>query len=105
MIIVRTKEEKMIWSAIVQSICVHCQKELQPRSITPQTLLIELFPTKNGRDEQANRLGNMMINLFEYFNRVFHLRLQMDYEPRQEFQLFKDVESVYRYWLKRILNK
>jgi hypothetical protein len=89
--VVQTKEEKIIWSAIVKSISVHAEKQIQPTSILPNTKLIELFPTENGQDEQANRLGKVILNLYDYFNRIFRLHLQIDYEPRKEFQLFHDV--------------
>jgi len=94
--------EKIVWAAVVKSVCAHSMTKPDIKTITPYTKITELFPTKNGVDEHANRLGFVMFNLFYYFNEKFNLRLKMDYSPRQEFELFPDMDSLYLYWYMRI---
>lgn len=90
--------EDYIWAAIIKSFTVHSTTINSPKEIKRDTKIKTIFPTVNNKDEQANRLGMSLLNILFFLNRKYSKNETIDYKPRKEFELFKNVEDVFDYF-------
>lgn len=67
-----------------------------------ETESIDVFPTKDYTDEQANRFGLAIMNAIFGVNAYFDLKLEIDFPPRKEFELFPTIEDVFVYLYCRV---
>lgn len=80
----------------------HNNQGYKKTDIDVDTLIIDVFPTENFEDEQANRFGICLTDLMRWFEVDFGVDMPLDYEVRTEFELFKTVRDVFLYFYGRV---
>lgn len=67
--------------------------------IAEDTKIIDMFPSKNGEDEQANRLGISLLESWRGIcNQMGIIDAQIGYDPREEYKMFSVAEDVMIYF-------
>ncbi|MGR9594407.1 hypothetical protein [Bacillus thuringiensis] len=66
--------------------------------------LIDIFPTVTKIDEQANRCGISIQHAIFVAENYFGKSIEIDYEARQEYDIFENVGDILVYLYCRITN-
>ncbi|KLV14086.1 hypothetical protein [Bacillus anthracis] len=68
-------------------------------NIATNTKIIDIFPSKNFEDEQADRLGISLLESWRSIcNEMEILDAEIGYDLREEYQMFSIVEDVILYF-------
>jgi hypothetical protein len=89
-----------LFSHISELAKIHSNQGIQ--TITPETRILDVFPTVTRKDEQANRFGRVIFESVMYFNQVLGENIELDYEPRTEFDLFETFGDLVQYFFGKI---
>lgn len=105
--------EAAIWKPILENLANFNTIGFSKEDFTAEMKTIDIFPSKpveeNGLlfyvDEQANRFGQALLSCVPFYRIAFNMpNLEVDYQPRTEFENFKTLSDIYEYFESIILN-
>lgn len=99
---------------IGKMIQVHNNQNYKAEDLDYDTKTIDIFPCKPIEvdgilyyvDEQANRMGIMMLETLDFLKKKYDFKMdRVGYLPRQEFQLFPTLDNVYNHFFNVLMEK
>jgi hypothetical protein len=92
---------EIIFATLIKIISVHSKSNISEEQVELNQKILDLFPTKTYTDEQANRFGSVIFDMIIFCNKIFAKDIRIDFDPREEYQIFETVNDVYHYFFLR----
>ncbi|HFK9703775.1 TPA: hypothetical protein ACG05V_005436 [Bacillus pacificus] len=88
---------QILWYNVKKSIENNNDQGYTVDSIQFDSILIDIFPTTNFIDEQANRCGIAIQHSIFVAEQYFGIPIEIDYQAREEYRIFENAGDVLVY--------